>query len=140
MATNKIDEVAKVTICTIQRMYSMLAGVELDEETEEKSMIDFNMADMLKLPDDISYNPAIPIESFDYIVVDECHRSIYNLWRQTLEYFDAKLIGLTATPSKQTIGFFNNNLVMEYNHERAVADGINVDFNVYKIETAIGTQ
>ncbi|EKD44649.1 MAG: hypothetical protein ACD_71C00057G0002 [uncultured bacterium (gcode 4)] len=140
MASNKIDEVAKVTICTIQRMYSMLAGVEMEEEMEEKSMIDFNMADMLKLPDDVSYNPLIPIESFDYIVVDECHRSIYNLWRQTLEYFDAKLIGLTATPSKQTIGFFNNNLVMEYNHERAVADGINVDFNVYKIETAIGTQ
>ncbi|MDD5376621.1 MAG: DEAD/DEAH box helicase family protein [Candidatus Gracilibacteria bacterium] len=140
MASNKIDEVAKVTICTIQRMYSMIAGVEMEEEMEEKSMIDFNMADMLKLPDDVSYNPLIPIESFDYIVVDECHRSIYNLWRQTLEYFDAKLIGLTATPSKQTIGFFNNNLVMEYNHERAVADGINVDFNVYKIETAIGTQ
>lgn len=112
----------------------------MEEEMEEKSMIDFNMEDMLKLPEDVSYNPAIPIESFDYIVVDECHRSIYNLWRQTLEYFDAKLIGLTATPSKQTIGFFNNNLVMEYNHERAVADGINVDFNVYKIETAIGTQ
>lgn len=140
MASNRIDEVAKVTICTIQRMYSMLAGVELDEENEEKSMIDFNIADLQKLPKDIAYNPTIPIESFDYIVVDECHRSIYHLWRQTLEYFDAKLIGLTATPSKQTIGFFNNNLVMEYNHERAVADGINVDFNVYKIETAIGTE
>ena len=43
-------------------------------------------------------------------------------WRQVLEYFDAFLIGLTATPSKQTIGFFNQNLVMEYGHERAVAE------------------
>ena len=45
-----------------------------------------------------------------------------------LEYFDAYLIGLTATPSKQTFGFFNQNLVMEYNHEQAVADGVNVGY------------
>ncbi len=73
------------------------------------------------------YNPRLPIEYFDFIVTDECHRSIYNLWRQVLEYFDAFLIGLTATPSKQTLGFFNQNLVMEYPRERAVADGVNVD-------------
>ena len=73
------------------------------------------------------YNPDIPIETFDVILTDECHRSIYNLWRQVLEYFDAYLIGLTATPSKQTIGFFNKNLVMEYRHDQAVADGVNVE-------------
>ena len=82
---------------------------------------------------DVEYNPKIPIEAFDFIVTDECHRSIYNLWRQVLEYFDAHLIGLTATPSKQTIGFFNQNLVMEYGHERAVADGVNVGYDVYRI-------
>ena len=54
-----------------------------------------------------------------------------------LEYFDAHLIGLTATPTKQTFGFFHQNLVMEYSHEMAVADGVNVDFTVYRIETAI---
>ena len=81
--------------------------------------------------------PDVPIETFDFIVTDECHRSIYNLWRQVLEYFDAFLIGLTATPSKQTIGFFNQNLVMEYNHERAVADGVNVGYDVYRINTEI---
>ncbi len=80
---------------------------------------------------------TIPIETFDVIVTDECHRSIYNLWRQVLEYFDAFLIGLTATPSKQTLGFFNQNLVMEYDHEQAVADGVNVDFDVYEIRTEI---
>ena len=63
-------------------------------------------------------------KQFDVIVTDEAHRSIYNLWRQVLEYFDAHLIGLTATPSKQTFGFFNQNLVMEYGHEQAVADGV----------------
>ncbi len=65
---------------------------------------------------------------------------IYNLWRQVLEYFDAFLIGLSATPTKQTIGFFQNNLVMEYGHERAVADGVNVGFDVYRIATKITRQ
>ena len=88
-------------------------------------------------PEPIAYNPAIPIETFDLIVTDECHRSIYNLWRQVLEYFDASLIGLTATPSKQTLGFFNQNLIMEYPFERAVADGVNVDFDLYTIRTLI---
>ena len=58
---------------------------------------------------DVAYNPAVPIEKFDFIVTDECHRSIYNLWRQVLEYFDASLIGLTATPAPQTIAYFHQN-------------------------------
>jgi hypothetical protein len=65
------------------------------------------------------------------IVIDECHRSIYNLWRQVLEYYDAYLVGLTATPNKQTFGFFNQNLVMEYGHTQAVADGVNDSFDAY---------
>jgi type I restriction enzyme R subunit len=79
----------------------------------------------------------MPPDTFDVVIVDECHRSIYGLWRQVLDYFDAHLVGLTATPTKQTFGFFRQNLVMEYSHEMAVADGVNVDFTVYKIETAI---
>jgi len=138
MSSNKVDDVSKVTISTIQRMYSMLSWNEIDNEEEEKSMM--TLQNILKSPESIKYNPEFPIDSFDYIVVDECHRSIYNLWRQILDYFDAKIIGLTATPSAQTIGFFDNNLVMEYNHERAVADWVNVDFNVYKIETQIGKE
>ncbi len=86
---------------------------------------------------EVAYNPAIPIETFDFIIADECHRSIYNLWRQVLEYFDAFLIGLTATPGKQAIGFFNQNLVSEYPHERAVADGVNVGYDVYRIKTEV---
>ena len=92
---------------------------------------------MVREPVPVTYNPDIPIETFDVIFTDECHRSIYNLWRQVLEYFDAYLIGLTATPSKQTFGFFNQNLVMEYSHEQAVADGVNVNFDVYRIRTQI---
>ena len=88
----------------------------------------------------MEYNPDYPIDTFDVIITDECHRSIYNLWRQVLEYFDAFLIGLTATPSKQTFGFFQQNLVMEYAHPQAVADGVNVDFDVFRIRTAITEQ
>ena len=88
-------------------------------------------------PVEVEYYPRVPIEEFDFIIADECHRSIYNLWRQVLEYFDAFMVGLTATPSKQTLGFFNQNLVMEYGHDRAVADGVNVPYEVYRIQTKI---
>jgi type I restriction enzyme R subunit len=137
LTSNTIDPVARVCITTIQRLYAMLRGEELDPELEEVSQFDPG-AGLLHEPLPVAYNPAIPSETFDVIFTDECHRSIYNLWRQVLEYFDAYLIGLTATPSKQTFGFFNQNLVMEYNHEQAVADGVNVDFDVYRIRTRIG--
>ena len=129
---------SRVTICTIQRLYSMLRGEELAEDLDEVSGFELASADGRTR--DVAYNPAIPIETFDFIVTDECHRSIYNLWRQVLEYFDAFLVGLTATPSKQTIGFFDQNLVTEYNHERAVADGVNVGYDVYRIHTQVTAQ
>ncbi|MEC4889294.1 MAG: type I restriction-modification enzyme R subunit C-terminal domain-containing protein [Nitrospira sp.] len=135
LAGNTLDTTARVCISTIQRMYSMLKGRELSEEDEEASVS--GLERLFKKPEPLDYNPAIPIETFDIIVTDECHRSIYNLWVQVLEYFDAHLIGLTATPNKQTFGFFNQNLVMEYNHEQAVADGVNVNYDVYRIRTAI---
>lgn len=135
LQSNTFDPVAKVCVSTIQRLFSMLKGEELDPSLEEQSNFD-GYADA-EPEKQVTYNPKIPIDTFDIIVTDECHRSIYNQWRQVLEYFDAFIIGLTATPSKQTIGFFNQNLVMEYNHERAVADGVNVGFDVYEIKTKI---
>ena len=89
---------------------------------------------------DVVYNAGIPPEFFDFIIVDECHRSIYELWSQVLLYFDAFLIGLTATPAGKTIGFFNQNLVMQYGHDEAVTDGVNVDFDVYRIRTRVTEQ
>ena len=140
MTSNRIDPVANVCITTIQRLFSMLKGEEeLNAESEEGSLFDTG-AGLIKAPVEVSYNPNIPIETFDIIFTDECHRSIYNLWRQVLEYFDAYIIGLTATPSKQTVAFFNQNLVMEYNHQQAVADGVNVDFQIYRIRTQITEQ
>jgi type I restriction enzyme R subunit len=139
LTSNSLDPVCKVCITTIQRLYSMLIGeAELDPTLEEQS--GFDVLPYMQKPKEVNYNPLIPIENFDFIVTDECHRSIYGLWRQVLEYFDSFLIGLTATPSKQTLGFFNQNLVMEYNHARAVADAVNVGYEVYRIRTQITEQ
>ncbi len=135
---NTIDTTARVCICTIQRLYSMLSNREMPEEDDEASI--GGLESLFKQQPPIEYNPHIPIEQFDIIITDECHRSIYNLWAQVLEYFDAYLIGLTATPSKQTFGFFNQNLVMEYGHEQAVADKVNVNYDVFRIRTAISEQ
>ncbi|AIZ62806.1 restriction endonuclease subunit R [Hymenobacter sp. DG25B] len=138
LTSNHLDSVNKVTITTIQRLYSMLRGeAEFEEGNEERSGFELPADAVSKRPKEVAYNPALPPETYDFIIIDECHRSIYNVWQQVLEYFDAHLIGLTATPSKQTFGFFNQNLVMEYSHERAVVDGVNVGFDVYRIETEI---
>jgi len=137
LKSNMIDKVSKVCISTIQRVYSMLRGEEFNPQNEEES--GFEMA-IDGEPREVAYNPQVPIETFDFIITDECHRSIYNLWRQVLEYFDAFIVGLTATPSKQTLGFFDQNLVTEYPHERAVADGVNVGYDVYRIRTAISEE
>jgi len=134
LQSNTLDSSARVCIATVQRIYSVLKGeAELDPELDEHSAYELHLPE----PVPVEYNPAMPPETFDIVIIDECHRSIYGLWRQVLEYFDAHLIGLTATPTRQTFGFFKQNLVMEYSHEMAVADGVNVDFTVYKIETAI---
>lgn len=136
LTSNTLDTVARVTICTIQRLYSILRGeAEFDEDLDEKSAADLSAADAR--PKEVAYNAAVPLEAFDFIVTDECHRSIYGLWRQVLEYFDAHLVGLTATPGKQTVAFFQQNLVMEYTHERAVADRVNVGYEVYRIKTEV---
>jgi type I restriction enzyme, R subunit len=137
LQSNVVDPVSRVCITTIQRLFSMLSGdSEFDPSSEEVSLFELEEA-LGGQPKEVRYGGVLPVEYFDVIVVDECHRSIYNLWRQVLEYFDAHLIGLTATPSKQTFGFFNQNLVMEYSRQKAVLDGVNVDGEVYRIRTAI---
>ncbi|MCU7804737.1 MAG: DEAD/DEAH box helicase family protein [Candidatus Thiodiazotropha sp. (ex Lucinoma borealis)] len=135
-----IPDATKVTISTIQRLYSQLTNQELDDEADEHSGFEVEASTVNKEPRPVSYNPDIPIEEFDVIIIDECHRSIYNLWRQVLEYFDAFLIGLTATPTKKTIGFFNQNLVSEYTHEDAVVDKVNVGYDIYRIKTELTEQ
>jgi len=132
-----ISKDSQVCISTIQRMYSILRDRELDESTEETSL---NEVKLVGPPKDVVYNEKYPPEFFDFIVIDECHRSIYNLWRQVIEYFDAFHVGLTATPDKRTFGFFHENVVSEYSHEQAVVDGVNVGYDTYVIETEITQQ
>jgi type I restriction enzyme R subunit len=137
LASNSIDPHAQVCISTIQRMYSILSGEPIDETAEDLSLNELQQtSNQAKW---VRYNTAVPIESFDFIIIiiDECHRSIYNLWKQVLDYFDAFLIGLTATPEKRTFGFFNENIVAEYSYEQSVADGVNVGYDVYEIVTEI---
>jgi type I restriction enzyme R subunit len=156
-----------VCISTIQRLYSILKGVELDESEEEVNPAEINFNNLLRTnplqlplvrgraeqappltrggwegfkqsePLPVVYSEKIPPEFFDFIFIDECHESIYNLWRQVPEYFDASLIGLTATPDNRTYGFFKKNVVSDYSHEKAVADGVNVGNEVYVIDTKV---
>ena len=140
MRKNAVEPAAKVVITTIQRLYSLLKGEEeFAEENEETSMFE-TANSLVREPVPVVYNPQLPIGMFDVIVIDECHRSIYNVWRQALEYFDAMLIGLTATPSPQTVGFFRGNIVQDYSHTKAVADGVNVGYDVYQIKTEISKE
>ena len=140
LSSSYIASDSHVCISTIQRLYSILRGEELEESAEEEnpnenSWIQKKTAQQKAVP--VEYTPKVPIEQFDFIVIDEAHRSIYNLWKQVLDYFDAFLIGLTATPDKRTFGFFNENVVSQYTYEESVTDGVNVPYDVYTIETDI---
>lgn len=136
LKSSYISSDAQICISTIQRMYSILKGEELDEKAEETPFAEYVTAES-KAPKEVVYNAKIPPEFFDCIIVDECHRSIYNVWSQVLSYFDAFIIGLTATPDARTIGYFNQNFVSEYTREQAVLDGVNVGEDIYLIKTSV---
>lgn len=127
----------QICISTIQRMYSILKEEELDESAEEAPFVEYVTAES-KASKEVAYNEKYPPEFFDCIIVDECHRSIYNVWSQVLTYFDAFIIGLTATPDNRTFAFFNENIVSEYTREQAIIDGVNVGEDIFLIETEVG--
>ncbi len=133
LKSSYIPDDNQVYISTIQRMYSILQGKEMDESAEEINPNEYKERE----PAPVVYNQKVPIEFFDFIVIDECHRSIYNLWKQVLDYFDVFQIGLTATPDNRTFGYFNQNLVSDYGYEKAVIDGVLVPYNVFTIDTKI---
>ncbi len=137
LKSSYIPDGVQICISTIQRMYSILKGEELNESAEEISFNEYVTADS-KAPKEVVYNEKYPPEFFDCIIVDECHRSIYNVWNQVLEYFDSFIIGLTATPDKRTFAFFNENVVSEYPREQAIVDGVNVGEDIFLIETNVG--
>ena len=132
-----LPESASVVISTIQRVWAGLKGdVIPDADVDDPQLDNYTPNSVVEAV----YSPALPPEAFDLVIVDECHRSIYGLWRNVIEYFDAHVIGLTATPTKQTFGFFQQNLVSEYTYPESVADGVNVDFDVYRIKTQVTEQ
>jgi type I restriction enzyme R subunit len=124
-----------VVVSTIQRVYSVLRGKDVTEG-DDPNLDDF----VPDAPVTVTYSPQMPPEAFDLVIVDEAHRSIYGVWRGVLEYFDAHVVGLTATPGKQTFAFFRQNLVSEYTYPQSVADRVNVDFDLYRIRTEISEQ
>lgn len=134
LTSTTLLESASIVISTVQRLYAMLRGQELPPEDDDPELDNYDINEAVE----IEYNAAVPPETFDLIVVDECHRSIYGKWRAVLEYFDAHIVGLTATPVAQTFGFFHENLVSQYTHRQAVADGVNVDFEIMRIGTQVG--
>ncbi len=136
LTSSHVPKDAQVCISTIQRMYSILQDRELDESAEDENPAE-HITSRKRDPLPVTYSEKVPVEHFDFIIIDECHRSIYNLWRQVIEYFDAFLVGLTATPDARTYAFFNQNVVSEYTHEEAVADGVNVQGEIYLIETKV---
>lgn len=135
LSSSFIPNDSQVYISTIQRMYSILKETELDESAEEENPNETRFEPKEAIP--VGYNEKVPIEFFDFVVIDECHRSIYNLWKQVLDYFDVFQVGLTATPDNRTFGYFNQNLVSDYGYEKAVIDGVLVPYNVFTIETEI---
>ena len=136
LKSSRMPANTQIYISTIQRMYSILKGEDLDESAEETPFSEYVTADS-KAPKEVVYNEKYPPEFFDCIIVDECHRSIYNVWSQVLEYFDAFIIGLTATPDKRTFAFFHQNVVSEYSREQAIIDGVNVGEDIFLIETEV---
>ena len=137
LKSSRMPANTQIYISTIQRMYSILKGEDLDEAAEQTSFNEYVTADS-KAPKEVVYNAKYPPEFFDCIIVDECHRSIYNVWSQVLEYFDSFIIGLTATPDKRTFAFFHENVVSEYSREQAIIDGVNVGEDIFLIETEVG--
>ena len=131
---------ADIVISTIQKLFAVLTGQQLTEGNEDaedeeaKKSEDKTEEEAVQLVDDLK----LPPDYFQFIVVDECHRSIYGKWRAVLDYFsEAKILGLTATPTPEAYAYFNNNIVENYTYDDSVVDGVNVPSRVYRIETEV---
>ena len=127
-----------VVISTIQKLFAVLTGQALSEENEDAEDENLNrdndktMKEVVQLGDDLK----LPPDFFQLIIVDECHRSIYGKWKAVLDYFkDARVVGLTATPTPEAYAYFDNNIIEQYTYDDSVVDGVNVPARVYRIMT-----
>lgn len=136
------DVKANIVISTIQKLFAVLTGQNLSDSNEDREDEEItieenkNEEEVIVLDKDLKLKP----DHFQFIIIDECHRSIYGKWKKVLDYFsEAKVLGLTATPTPEAYAFFNEKVIKEYTYEQSVKDGVNVDFRVYRIKTEITT-
>lgn len=129
-----------IVISTIQKLFSVLTGQaleEINEDAEDESIRkdeEQESEEIIQLGDDLK----LPPDYFQFIIVDECHRSIYGKWKAVLDYFsEAKILGLTATPTPEAYSFFDNNIIKRYKYEDSVVDGVNVPVRTYRIITDV---
>ena len=134
------DIKADIVISTIQKLYAVLTGQKLSDDSEdaedEQTTADEenDVNEVITLGNDLK----LPPDYFQLIIVDECHRSIYGKWKAVLDYFSsATIMGLTATPTPEAYAYFNNNVIEEYTYDESVVDGVNVPSRVYRIATEI---
>lgn len=130
-----------IVISTIQKFFAVLTGQKTNktsENEEDETSLNFDENDERKIEPEIELGKdlKLPPDYFQLIIVDECHRSIYGKWQSVLKYFkDAKILGLTATPTPEAYAFFNDNVIEKYTYDDSVVDGVNVPARVYRIKT-----
>lgn len=132
-----------IVISTIQKLYAVLTGQALPDESKDDQLDEYEFSqaenegaagEVMQLNGEVT----LPPDHFQFIIVDECHRSIYGKWQSVLNYFkDAIILGLTATPTSEALDFFDDNKVEEYTYEKSVVDGVNVPYRIYRIRTEI---
>lgn len=129
-----------IVISTIQKLFAILTGQAVSDDDEDAE--DERIAEASEKKDDtvitLGDDLKIPPDYFQFIIVDECHRSIYGKWKAVLDYFKgANILGLTATPTPEAYAYFNNNIIENYTYEHSVVDGVNVPARVYRIMTEV---
>lgn len=117
------------------------------DNPEESRMIFSTYPTMMNAIDDTKSKDGKKLFTpghFDLIIIDESHRSIYKKFKSIFQYFDATLIGLTATPKaeidKNTYSVFeleNGVPTYAYEYETAVEDGYLVDYSTIEIKSKI---
>lgn len=132
------DVQGDIVISTIQKLFAVLTGQNITDDDEDKEDEKRGLRDTIKNEPavELGSDLKLPPDYFQFIIVDECHRSIYGKWKAVLDYFkDAKILGLTATPIPEAYAYFNKNIVEEYTYDDSVVDGVNVPARVYRIIT-----
>lgn len=137
----KEDDIkGRIVVSTIQKLYSFLTGEKLVEsnEDEEDEILALSCEKDVDIPIELDGDLRLPRDYFQFIVIDECHRSIYGKWSNVLKYFSqATFLGLTATPTDEAYAFFNRNIIENYTYEQSVLDGVNVPYDVFLIKTEV---